>query len=301
MEERTARRARRGSAIYPLRTDEDVPVYGPEHAEDAPLDSQRADASAHLFEEPRLYHTTPAQQYINEEPNPLPSRRWPLYLAVAATAALVFVAINLEQGRQGDESGALPAVAGISEPLVPQEAMAPAQGLPTRIPPIRVEELAEAFVVIEVLPSPTPVLTVPPPNFTPAPTRIPLLRKGMQSDHVLFIQNRLVELNYLEADQTDGKYEDSTVQAIRQFQLNTRIVADGMAGNDTIEQLLHHNAIPNPTPTPRLNEPYVWATANGTYYHARADCRNMRGAVEMPISEAKAARKRPCDRCNPPR
>ncbi|MCL2544767.1 MAG: peptidoglycan-binding protein [Clostridia bacterium] len=362
--EKSTRRARRqstgapdayGDAARPpraskrLHADQEVHVYGPEYADDAPAgdasledrwmeeyapehfdgafddeEPEYADGfgdadsyeepgpplppdagKAHRFVEPRLYHSAPVHRYEEESPNPTPARKWPLYLAVTITALLVFVAINVEQSRQEAAHWAAPDATGVDAPLVPREAMGLATELPTRVPQSHLEEQIAAFAVSEELPTPTPFVTEPPIVHTPQPTSRPLLKKGMQGDFIKTVQERLVELNYLDPKEVDGKYGDSTVKAVKEFQENNYLLpssgkADGMVGEQTYDVLFGPNAVSAPTPKPRLDEPYVWATQNGTYYHSRADCRNMKGATEMPLSEAKAMRKRPCDRCRPP-
>jgi hypothetical protein len=220
---------------------------------------------------------------------------------MAVTALLVFVAINVEQNREETEHWAAPEASGINESLVSREVMNPSADLPTRVPQAYWEQQVAAFAVTEELATPTPFVTEPPVVFTPSPTSMKLLKKGMQSDFIRTVQERLAELNYLSPDQVDGKYESATVAAVKEFQINSRLTPpDGIVGQETYEELMGENAVAAPTPTPRLDEPYVWATANGTYYHTKQDCRNMKGATEMPISEAKAMKKKPCDRCNPP-
>jgi len=328
--------ARPSRAASRFRVGEDVPVYGPEYADDAQAEDYGAmdfvDAEtegdwddaidpayepeleqepllppdlgkAHQFIEPKLFHTSPVHRYDEEEeePNPTPPRKWPLYLAVMVTALLVFVAINVERSRQETTHWAGPEATGINDSLVPQEIMRPAAGLPTRIPQAHLDELAAAFAITEEIATPTPFVTEPPVVHTPAPTQMPLLKKGMQGDFIKSVQERLAELKYLTPEQVDGKYEDATVRAVKEFQENNYLDADGMMGRQTYDVLINPRAVPMPTPTPRLDEPYVWATNNGTYYHTRAECRNMKGATEWPLSQAKEMRKRPCDRCNPPR
>ncbi|MCL2810849.1 MAG: peptidoglycan-binding protein [Clostridia bacterium] len=333
--EAAARPPRAGSRS---RANQDVPVYGPEYADDpqaedyGAIDFVDADAGqswddamdlepelepefeqepllppdpgkAHQFIEPKLFHSSPVHRYDEEEqPNPTQPRKWPLYLAVMVTTLLVFVAINVERGRQETTHWAGSEATGINDSLVPQEIMRPAVGLPTRIPQAYLDEAAAAFAETEEIATPTPFVTEPPVVHTPAPTQMPLLRKGMQGDFIKSVQARLAELNYLEPEQVDGKYEDATVKAVRAFQENNYLLPpDGMVGTQTYVVLFNPEAVLMPTPTPRLDEPYVWATNNGTYYHTRPECRNMKGATEWPLSQAKEMRKRPCDRCNPPR
>jgi len=324
--ERPSRRTRRRSAEAPNPYSEDVTVYGPEYADDAQAvgfdayaepddepeweeDAQPAQEpllssdprKAHQFVEPRLFQSSPVHRYEDfEEPNPTPPRKWPLYLAILTTTLLVLVAINVERSRQ-DAVQASTAIE-INEALVPREVMGTPVGLPTQIPQAYLEEVTAKYEETEELATSPPPLTEPPIIHTPAPTTTPLLKKGMQGDFIKKMQEYLVELNYLTPEQVDGKYDDAMVKAVKEFQeYNNLHPPDGMIGKDTLAELTGTKAVPMPTPTPRLDEPYVWATNNGTYYHSKPECRNMKGATEWPLSQVKGMRKRPCDRCNPPR
>lgn len=266
--------------------------------------SHAGTGKSHRFVKPQRFHFDPVRRHMDDadSPNPGPLRKWPLYMAVAATTILVFVAINVEQNREAADHWAAPESTSINESLVSREVMNPSADLPTRVPQAYLADQAAAFSVNEELPTPTPFVTEPPLVYTPAPTKMPLLKKGMQGDFIRTVQERLAALNYLSADQVDGKYGASTVAAVKEFQTISYIGTkpDGIVGSETYDSLMSENAIVAPTPIPRLNEPYVWATTNGTYYHSKADCSNMKGATEMPISEAKFQKKKACNRCDPP-
>lgn len=271
-------------------------------APDSKPRAQPARAEAHPTSEARLRHPSPARGPDQESPNPTPPRKWPLYLFVSLTALLVFISINVERQREDSEHWAAPEASAINDTLVPRVNMGPPESLPTKIPQSYLDAAKAAFSVNEELATPTPFATSPPVTDTPAPTSVPLLKKGMQGEFIRTVQERLVALNYLQADQVDGKYEGDTIKAVKEFQESSYLPADGLAGKDTLEYLFLPGASAKPTFTPiptRLDEPYVWATKNGTYYHSEKDCSNMKGATELPLSQAKADGKKACTKCNP--
>ncbi len=268
-----------------------------------PVDRPGLEAARKVYEERK--RTSAEQREVGGvSPNPKQPRRWPLYLFVTLTAALVFFAINIEQNRTDSEHWAASKASAINDTLVPRTLMGDPESLPTRIPQSYLDAEKAKFAINEELASPTPVATVAPVTSTPQVTKVPLLKKGMASDYVREVQEQLVVLGYLTADQVDGKYEGATIKAIQAFQDNSNLSPDGLAGKDTVEMLFRPNAIAAPTPSPeptRLDEPYVWATANGKYYHSDKDCSNMKGALEIAISEAKANGKKACPVCDPPK
>ncbi len=245
--------------------------------------------------------STPVHRYVGDSPNPDPPRRWPLFFFVTLTVVLMFVALNIEQRRQDAQHWAAPSASGVNEDLVVRSIMDVPESLPTQIPQSYIDEVNEAFARTKELITPTPFFTAPPVTPTPQPTKVPLLKKDMQSDYVLQVEKRLVELGYLEADQADGKFDSKTVSAVKAFQDACFLTADGMAGKDTVDKMFRQDA-PRPTPEPtRKDEPYVWATAGGTYYHAVKDCSNMKNASEIALSDAKADGKKACPKCDPPK
>lgn len=245
-------------------------------------------------------HEEPVHE-IPASPNPDPARKWPLYVSTLLTVALVLLALNIEQHQKEANHWAAPSATGIQERLIARAMVEGPVNLPTEVPASYYEEQA-AFALADVRPTPTGYATVPPVTSSPQPTKIPLLKKSMQGETVKAMQVRLVELGYLAEDQANGKFESSTVQAVKAFQDNNRLDADGMAGAGTLETLFHPSAVAAPTPTPaptRKDEPYVWATAKGTYYHGVQTCSNMKGATEIALSDAQAKYK-PCPKCDPP-
>ena len=93
-------------------------------------------------------------------------------------------------------------------------------------------------------------VTLDPAN-TPTPTVL-LLRVGSAGDEVKRLQTRLNELGYY-AGAIDGQYGQGTADAVKLFQSQHNLIADGLAGSDTRSILYGQNAemyIPTPTPSP---------------------------------------------------
>ena len=62
-----------------------------------------------------------------------------------------------------------------------------------------------------------------------------LLRKGSLNADVKVLQDKLVELNFLNTDRTTTYYNDETVQAVKDFQAFYGLTADGAFGPKTFE------------------------------------------------------------------
>lgn len=94
------------------------------------------------------------------------------------------------------------------------------------------------------------LVTVDPQN-TPTPTAL-ILKLGTAGDEVTRLQTRLKELGYYSGE-VDGQYGQATVTAIKLFQDQAGLIADGLAGSDTLSALYGDKAdyyIPTPTPSP---------------------------------------------------
>ena len=63
-----------------------------------------------------------------------------------------------------------------------------------------------------------------------------ILRPGDQGDEVIKIQQKLIELEYLEGEAT-GIYDEATEEAVRQFQRNHNLLETGMADSVTRREL----------------------------------------------------------------
>lgn len=78
------------------------------------------------------------------------------------------------------------------------------------------------------------------------------LREGDQGAAVRMVQQRLKSLGYYSGN-VDGDYGSGTVSAVRTFQRQNGLTADGIAGSGTISKLFSSSArsYNAPTPTPR--------------------------------------------------
>ena len=100
-------------------------------------------------------------------------------------------------------------------------------------------------------PTPAPV-----PEITPN-KKYKQLKKGDKGAAVKTLQERLIELGYLPEGSADGSYGNQTYKAVRRFQKNNGLEADGIAGRKT-QTYLYENpdvnpettATPAPTDTP---------------------------------------------------
>lgn len=70
------------------------------------------------------------------------------------------------------------------------------------------------------------------------------LRYGDSGNEVIDLQSRLAELGYFEAEITGGYY-DKTRKAVRSFQKQNSLKADGIAGEKTQDKLFSDSAIPS--------------------------------------------------------
>ena len=90
---------------------------------------------------------------------------------------------------------------------------------------------------------------------TPRPTNTPFtsLKNGSTGDDVRRMQNRLIELGYLDG-RADGDFGDATEAAVRAFQARNGLTADGKAGTNTLNKLYSSSAkkaASTPTATPK--------------------------------------------------
>ena len=88
------------------------------------------------------------------------------------------------------------------------------------------------------------------PNNTPAPTAM-VLKRGMESNAVHELQQALLDLGYYSST-VDGQYGDGTAEAVKLFQAQHGLDADGLAGEATLTLLYSGTAqtyVPTPTPS----------------------------------------------------
>ncbi len=88
-------------------------------------------------------------------------------------------------------------------------------------------------------PSPTPI---PTPEPTPTPTPDPTLKKGDENERVQELQNRLMDLGYLDVDETTQLFGPATKYAVQLFQRQHELEQDGIAGPDTLQKIFSDDA-----------------------------------------------------------
>lgn len=103
-------------------------------------------------------------------------------------------------------------------------------------------------------PQPEPT-DVPEPTITPN-TGYRNVKSGDRGDQVKKLQQRLIELGYLEEGSADGAFGNQTRRAVIAFQEANGLTADGIAGDATQTHLYENPNVkenPNrPTPTPEV-------------------------------------------------
>ena len=95
------------------------------------------------------------------------------------------------------------------------------------------------------VPTPTPIPTpTPSPSPLPVPESFTTLRKSDKGEAVVALQRKLIELGYLEQGSNDGDFGSGTEAAVKEFQTNNGLEADGIAGNATQTRLYSMDAVP---------------------------------------------------------
>ncbi len=95
-------------------------------------------------------------------------------------------------------------------------------------------------------PTSPPVPTTPPKTATPKPEQDDgVLRTGSTGETVRQLQTRLKELGYYTST-VDGEYGMGTANAVKAFQQANSLLADGIAGKNTLEKVYSYYAIPKP-------------------------------------------------------
>ena len=80
---------------------------------------------------------------------------------------------------------------------------------------------------------------------TPAPT---VLKNGSKGDEVKELQNKLIQLGYL-TGKADGVYGTKTAEAVAAFQKASKLTADGVAGEKTLNKLKNTSSTASSTTT----------------------------------------------------
>lgn len=93
---------------------------------------------------------------------------------------------------------------------------------------------------VEIVSS-TPTAT-PTPELTPTPTPDPTLQKGTESKLVQQLQERLMDLNYLDLDESTQLYGPATKYSVELFQRQHSLTMDGIAGPETLDLIYSENA-----------------------------------------------------------
>lgn len=110
---------------------------------------------------------------------------------------------------------------------------------------------ATSTPVAQQIVTPTPALEVTPTPAPAAPSTYTTLRKGDQGPDVMTMQQALSELGYLNGA-TDGNFGTGTQTAVKNFQKDRGLDADGIAGKMTLEALYKESSVtplPDNTPT----------------------------------------------------
>jgi len=100
-------------------------------------------------------------------------------------------------------------------------------------------EEEDAPVVVDIVPTPSPT---PEPTPVPTPTPVLILTKGMESEEVQELQERLMRLGYLDIDESTQYFGPATEDAVRRFQRQHDLAQDGEAGPITLELIYSDEA-----------------------------------------------------------
>jgi len=93
----------------------------------------------------------------------------------------------------------------------------------------------QSIVAVTAAPAtPNPSPTAIP---TPTPTPDPTLKQGDENERVQQLQQRLMELNYLDLDESTQRYGPATEYAVELFQRQHELSQDGIAGPATLDLL----------------------------------------------------------------
>lgn len=117
----------------------------------------------------------------------------------------------------------------------------------TAEPVVTAEPTREATVppTSDATPEPTEEASPEPTGtaaITPEPTRDPALNIGQSGDYVASLQDRLMELGYLDIDETTSFYGSSTAYAVQLFQRQHGLNMDGLAGQETLSIIFSNSA-----------------------------------------------------------
>ena len=155
----------------------------------------------------------------------------------------------------------LTVVSTVQEGPLPQDVPTPTLA-PTAVVEVATEVPEQLMVFATEVPNEVPITPAPYPTITPN-LSYANLEAGDRGKNVRKLQERLIELGYLPEGEADGAYGEKTRQAVKQFQRNNGLTADGVAGDATQTFLYQYEYVvsnfpaipatpPPPTPTPTL-------------------------------------------------
>ena len=124
--------------------------------------------------------------------------------------------------------------------------LASANAAPSATPELPVttdgELVSDLTEMAQPSPAPTPTHT-PEPTATPIPEPVyTVLSSGMEDSFVAEIQQRLMDLDYMEPDETTALFGPITTQSIEYFQRKNGLPIDGIAGIETQKILFSDSA-----------------------------------------------------------
>ena len=103
--------------------------------------------------------------------------------------------------------------------------------------------MSDATLSTQTTPTPTATPSPSPsPTPSPTPTPDPTLRRGDENERVQQLQERLMELNYLDLDESTQLYGPATQYAVELFQRQHELSQDGVAGPETLNYLFSDEA-----------------------------------------------------------
>ena len=132
--------------------------------------------------------------------------------------------------------------------------------------------------------TPTPPAS---PTPTPEPTAVPELKSGSKGDEVTALQELLIQYGYLSGT-ASGKYDNATVKAVKDFQINNGMKETGVCDKEVWEKI---------TNRPRRQET-VYKSKKGKVYHSKSNCSGMKNPTEMTLSDALRKGLTPCSHCH---
>lgn len=152
--------------------------------------------------------------------------------------------------------------------ITPEPTAAPATAIVETAAPVETPGV-DLAVTLPPAETPAPAATeMPEPTITPN-TGYRNVKSGDRGDQVKRLQQRLIELGYLEEGSADGAFGNQTRKAVIAFQEANGLMADGIAGDATQTHLYENPDVkenPNrPTPTPEMTatpEPTAEPTAD---------------------------------------